>query len=68
MEAKGTTPPRAQMWATYDFRGFRVMVIQQWQDPFGRPMVRIQTLDETMAEGMPEELFLKDAKVVSNAA
>ena len=32
-----------EMWGAYVFQGHDVMVIQQWVDPFGRRMVRIQT-------------------------
>ena len=45
--------PDAEMWMTYQFRGYRVMVIQQWSDPFGRKMAR--------AEGMLEEVFMQEA-------
>ena len=55
--------PDAEMWMTYRFRGYRVMVIQQWSDPFGRKMVRIETTDDqdACAEGMLEELFMQEA-------
>lgn len=36
-------PQAARMWGTYEFGGHRVTVTQQWRDPFGRSMVRIQT-------------------------
>lgn len=56
------TAPRAKMWETYSFHGYSVMVIQQWNDPFGEPMVRIaETSDEELAEGMSEAAFLADA-------
>ncbi len=52
------------MWKTYRYNGFRVMVIQQWDDPFGRRMVRIESLDDggDHATGMFEADFLKDAE------
>ena len=57
------TTLRAEMWKTYEFRGFTVMVIQQWHDPFGKPMVRVAMTgtDEEKAEGMPEFVFLTEA-------
>lgn len=55
--------PQAEMWKTYAFQGFTVMVIQRWNDPFGTPMVRIaDTGDEGRAEGLPEAVFLSQAK------
>lgn len=53
----------AQMWGAYDYKGHRVTVIQQWQDPFGTRMVRIQAVgpEEGLAAGMPEAEFLRDA-------
>jgi hypothetical protein len=57
---------RAEMWKTYQFNGFAVMVIQQWNDPFGTPMVRIAAAsDEERAEGMPEAIFLSQAVPVA---
>jgi hypothetical protein len=56
------TGGRAEMWGTYEFGGFTVMVVQQWNDPFGVPMVRVaDTRDEQRAEGMPESAFLSRA-------
>jgi hypothetical protein len=54
---------QAEMWQLYEFRGYRVRVIQQWRDPFGVSHVRIETAaDEgAIAEGMPEAMFLQDA-------
>lgn len=54
----------AEMWKTYRYNGFRVMVIQQWDDPFGRRMIRIESLDDggEHATGMFEAEFLKDAE------
>jgi hypothetical protein len=51
------------MWKLYDFRGYRVRVIQQWRDPYGIPHVRIETTDDdgAIAEGMPETSFLRFA-------
>jgi hypothetical protein len=60
------TGPRAKMWKTYLFHGFTVMVIQQWNDPFGTPMVRIaEAGDAERAEGMPEADFLSQAVPVT---
>jgi len=60
------TGPRAKMWKTYALHGFTVMVVQQWTDPFGTPMVRIaDTSDEGRAEGMPEGVFLSQAVPVT---
>ena len=62
------TGPRAKMWKTYLLHGFTVMVIQQWNDPFGTPMVRIaEAGDEERAEGMPEADFLSQAVPVTEA-
>ena len=62
------TGPRAEMWKTSLFRGFTVMVVQQWDDPFGKPMVRIaETANEERAEGMPEAVFLSQAVPVTKA-
>lgn len=54
---------RAEMWKLYQFRGYRVRVVQQWRDPFGIPFVRIETADDggAIAEGMAEAAFLQDA-------
>lgn len=59
----GNPMPDAEIWKTYRFRGYRVMVIQQWRDPFGRKMVRIETIDDgdARAEGMPEDDFMLEA-------
>jgi hypothetical protein len=53
----------AEMWQLYEFRGYRVRVIQQWRDPFGVSHVRIETASDegVIAEGMPEDVFMKDA-------
>jgi hypothetical protein len=59
---------RAKMWKTYVLHGFTVMVVQQWNDPFGTPMVRIaDARDEGRAEGMPEAVFLSQAVPVTVA-
>lgn len=57
---------RAEMWKTYEFRGFTVLVIQQWNDPFGKPMVRIALtgIDGEKAEGMLEATFMAEAVLV----
>jgi hypothetical protein len=52
------------MWQTYCYKGHEVVVIQQWQDPFGKPMVRIASTapgEEDAEAGMPEEVFLAEA-------
>ena len=51
------------MWATYEFRGHRVTVIQQWRDPFGRKLVRIELVapGEDQADGMLEDEFMREA-------
>ena len=58
---------RAEMWKAYRFQNLDVRVIQQWHDPFGRSMVRIETIDETdsRAEGMLEDVFLAQAFEIS---
>lgn len=55
--------PNAEMWATYRFRGYRVMVIQQWHDSFGHKMVRIESTDDggARAAGMSEDAFMREA-------
>lgn len=57
---------KAEMWKLYDFRGFRVRVIQQWRDPYGVAYVRIETADDdgAIADGMPEAVFLSSATPV----
>jgi hypothetical protein len=50
------------MWRHYRFRGLEVVIIQQWTDPFGRKMVRIEAAAEAdLAEGMTEAEFLAEA-------
>jgi hypothetical protein len=62
------TGSRAEMWKTYMLHGFPVMVVQQWNDPFGTPMVRvIDTSDDERAEGMPEAVFLSQAVPAATA-
>ncbi len=58
---------RAEMWRTYLFQDVEVRLIQQWQDPYGRPMVRIETIneDESRAESMPEDIFLAGASPIA---
>lgn len=58
---------KVEMWKLYEFRGYRVRVIQQWRDPFGVPFVRIETVDDggAMAEGMTETAFLQDAALIN---
>ena len=59
--------PSAEMWGAYDYKGHRVTVIQQWEDPFGRRMVRIQVVgpEEALAAGMFESDFLREAVPLS---
>jgi len=54
----------AEMWRVYRYLGHRVMVIQQWADPFGRRMVRIESVDDggAHATGLFEIDFLRDAE------
>ena len=55
------------MWRHFIWRGRRVEVIQQWTDPFGRPMLRFAAADdETMAAGMPVDEFLAEATACSD--
>lgn len=50
------------MWQRFTWRGHEVVVIQQWTDPFGRPMLRFaDPADEELAAGMPVEEFLREA-------
>ncbi len=53
----------AEMWGTYVFQGHSVMVIQQWLNPFGRRMVRVQTTGPgpEQAIGLLEAEFLSAA-------
>ncbi|EJN05847.1 hypothetical protein [Phyllobacterium sp. YR531] len=54
---------KSAMWQTYQYQGHEVVIIQQWQDPFGKSMVRIAAnLDGGLiADGMLEEKFLSEA-------
>jgi hypothetical protein len=58
-----------EMWGAYVFQGHEVMVIQQWVDPFGRRMVRIQTTGPgpEQATGLLEAEFLDAAVEVREA-
>ena len=67
-----STNAPARMWARYRFHGWLVMVTQSWRDPFGRPMVTIEMIDdqiidgitdgaEPISESMLETSFLADA-------
>ena len=52
----------AEMWQRFTWRGHNVVVIQQWTDPYGRPMLRFADPDdEEMAVGMPVDEFLAEA-------
>lgn len=59
---------KTAMWQVYRFGDHQVVIIQQWFDPFGRPMIRIAAhLDgHLIAEGMPEEKFLAEAIFVAS--
>lgn len=61
---------RSEMWAIYEYSGHRVMVVQQWHDPFGKPMVRVALANgsDTVAEGMPERAFLDAARQIAGPA
>lgn len=57
----------ATMWRTYTFKGRKVVVIQQWQDPFGRTMVRIASAalgEDDVQDSMSEAAFLAEASEV----
>jgi hypothetical protein len=59
----------ATMWQTYTFKGQKVVVIQQWQDPFGRAMVRIASADsgdDDVQDGMSEAAFLAEARELND--
>lgn len=57
------TPHATRMWATHTWQGHQVTIVQQWHDPYGRPMVRIQlATDEDQATGLPETEFLQQAQ------
>ena len=50
------------MWRCFSWRGHKVMVIQQWTDPYGRAMLRFaDPNDEDMAAGMPVAEFMAEA-------
>ncbi|MCG6203988.1 hypothetical protein LPW26_05030 [Rhodopseudomonas sp. HC1] len=61
---QGHPMAEAEMWKTYRYNGFRVIVIQQWDDPFGRRMIRIESIDDggAHATGLFEADFLKEAE------
>ena len=51
-----------ELWQRYIWRGQEVVVVQQWRDPFGRPMLRFAAAgDEELAAGMPVDAFLREA-------
>ena len=53
---------KVAMWQRFTWRGHRVEVIQQWVDPFGRPMLRVaDPEDEDSAMGLPRDEFLAEA-------
>ena len=50
------------LWQRFTWRGRCVMVIQQWADPYGRPMLRFSDPDDgEMALGMPVDDFMVEA-------
>ena len=50
------------LWQRFTWRGHEVVVIQQWTDPFGRPMLRFaDPNDEDMATSIPVDEFLTEA-------
>jgi hypothetical protein len=55
------------MWGTYRFQGHIVVVTQQWRDPFGRPMLRIETTGPGPEQslGLLEADFLREAVPVA---
>lgn len=55
---------RTQMWELYDYCDFQVRVVQQWHNPYGAPMIRIETVDrpDPIADGMTEADFLTNAR------
>lgn len=55
--------PATTMWGIYDFQGHRVEVVQQWRDPYGRAMVRVQTTGPgpERSTGLAEDDFLREA-------
>lgn len=56
----------ALMWQRFTWRGHVVVVIQQWIDPFGCPMLRFADPDdEDMAAGMSVQQFLAEATPLS---
>lgn len=59
---------QTRMWQVYRYADHDVVVIQQWQDPFGRPMIRIaaQLDGKIIADGMSEAKFLADARYVAS--
>lgn len=50
------------MWKSFSYKDFKVRVIQQWVDPFGKRMVRVADVDDAeRATGMSEAEFLSEA-------
>jgi hypothetical protein len=55
------------MWQRYRYRGHEVVVIQQWSDPFGTPMVRIADADDdAAATGLTEAAFMTEAQAITD--
>ncbi|MBT9383557.1 hypothetical protein KM176_06790 [Pseudooceanicola sp. CBS1P-1] len=60
---------KTEMWQVYRFQDVDVTVIQQWVDPFGRPMLRfgLDRDGEVLAAGLPEAEFLAEATLLAEA-
>ena len=58
---------KTAMWQIYTYQDHQVVIIQQWQDPFGKPMVRIaaQVDGHVIADGLLEDRFLDVATFVA---
>lgn len=55
------------LWQRYAWRGREVIVVQQWRDPFGRPMICVASAEpgeEEMTAGMAETEFLAEARAL----
>ena len=51
----------SQMWKSFSYKGFQVRVIQQWEDPFGKKMMRIAAIDDPeRATGISEAELLSE--------
>ncbi len=56
-------PARTELGRSYLYAGRQVVVIQQWRDPYGTPMIRVRTTDDEPVgeEGLAEHVFLRGA-------